>query len=109
MKGCGTDAVHQLGEGAGGVPAAPLLMQLRQRWQEVLEGAHAPRPRPGSAAAGPGAGRRHGRVRRGPVSHGAGPSIAVPEEALPLLEDRKVDRVKHMAGCFHKAQPRGFK
>ena len=38
-----TDAVHQLGEGTGRVPAAPLLMQLWQWRQEVLEGAHAPR------------------------------------------------------------------
>lgn len=48
---CSTDAVHQLGEGTGGVPAAPLLMKLWQRREEVLEGADTPRPRPGTAVA----------------------------------------------------------
>lgn len=51
-----TDAVHQLGERAGGVPAAPLLVQLRKWREEVLEGADAPRSWPGTAAilGGPG-------------------------------------------------------
>lgn len=47
---CSTDAVHQLGEGTGGVPAAPLLMQLWQRREEILEGAYAPCSRSGTAA-----------------------------------------------------------
>lgn len=50
-KGSSTDAVHQLGEGTGGVPAAPLLMQLRQWREEILEGAYAPCSRSGTATA----------------------------------------------------------
>lgn len=64
-KESSTDVVHQLGEGAGGVPAAPLPVKLRQRRQEVLEGAYAPRSRPRADALlkGPGPGRRVVGVR----------------------------------------------
>ena len=44
-----TDAVYQLGEGTGRVPAAPLLMQLGEGREEVLERPHAPGPGPGTA------------------------------------------------------------
>lgn len=88
-KGSVTDAVHQLGEGTVGVPAAPLLVQLWQRREEVLEGAHAPRSGPGTAAAAvlgrPGASGRGGRVWRGPIARRAGAGVAVTEKPLPLL------------------------
>lgn len=84
-----TDAVHQFGERTGGVPAAPLLMQLRQRREEVLEGAHTPRPRPGAGAvlAGPGATGRGGGVGRWPLARRAGPGVAVPQKPVSLLRD----------------------
>ena len=89
IKGSSTDAVHQLGEGAGGVPAAPLFVQLRQRREEVLEGAYAPRSRPGAAAIldGPAARSRGVGVWWGPVTCRAGTGVTVSQEPLPLLRD----------------------
>lgn len=51
INGYSTDAVHQLGEGTVGVPAAPLLVQLWQWREEVLEGAYAPCSRSDTAIA----------------------------------------------------------
>lgn len=88
-KGSSTDTVHQLGEGTGGVPAAPLLMQLWQWREEVLEGAYTPRSRPGTAAVlgGPGATRWGGGVWWRPVTCRAGAGVAVPQKPIPLLKE----------------------
>ena len=92
-EGCdgGSHSVHQLCEGTGGVPAAPLLVERRQ---VVLEGADAPRSGSGPRAArtalcsgcsrtlrGGGGG---GRVGQGPVAQGPGAGVTVAQISLPL-------------------------
>lgn len=66
-------------------------MQLRQRREEVLEGAHAPRPRPGAGAVlarpGPTVARPRHLARR------AGPGVAVSQKSVSLLRDRKNSKV----------------
>jgi len=66
-------SVHELGEGTGGVPAAPLPVQLGQRRQVVLEGTDAPRPGsgPGRASHTLGSGCRR-TSRRGGGGGGRG-------------------------------------
>lgn len=86
-----TNAVHQLSEGTGGVPTAPLLVELWQRREEVLEGAYAPGSRSGTAGsaflAGTGPRGGGGRVWIGPVTHRAWAGVAVPQKPLPLLRE----------------------
>ena len=91
-EGCdgSSHSVHQLCEGTGGVPAAPLLVERRQ---VVLEGADAPRsgsgPRAARTALGSGCcrtlrGGAGGGVGQGPVTKGPGAGVTVAQVSLPL-------------------------
>lgn len=84
-----TDSVHQLGEGTGGVPAAPLPVQRRQ---EVLKGANAPGSGPGAGPAlrrRPGAAGRDRVWGRGPIARRTRTGVTVAQEALSLLQERQ--------------------
>lgn len=87
-----THAVHQLGERAVRVPAAPFLMELRKRRKEILEGSDTPRSWPCAVYGSGLAALYHSRQCRiwcRPVEGAAGSSVTVSQETLSLLQKRE--------------------